>query len=99
LAALARSRHLAIKKAELDLYAGAVKTLLAGETPMKLVLTALGVLLLIVASLYFLLPADQLPSFLPGHEAGVARMHAKHGIVSALVGIALIAAGSWMRRK
>jgi len=99
LAALARSRHLAIKKAELDLYAGAVKTLLAGETPMKLVLTALGVLLLIVASLYFLLPADQLPGFLPGHEAGVARMHAKHGIVSALVGIALIAAGSWMRRK
>jgi hypothetical protein len=66
---------------------------------MKLVLNALGVILLIVASVYFLVPADQLPGFLPGHEAGVTRMHVKHGIVSGVVGIALIAAGSWMRRK
>jgi len=54
---------------------------------------------LIVASMYFLVPADQLPGFLPGHEAGVARMHVKHGVVSGVVGIALIAAGTWMGRK
>ena len=66
---------------------------------MKLVLNALGVILLIVASMYFLVPADQLPGFLPGHEAGVTRMHVKHGVVSGVVGIALIAAGSWMGRK
>ena len=66
---------------------------------MKLVLNALGVVLLIVASMYFLVPADQLPGFLPGHEAGLTRMHVKHGVVSGVVGIALIAAGSWMARK
>lgn len=66
---------------------------------MKLVLNALGVILLIVASMYFLVPADQLPGFLPGHEAGVTRMHVKHGVVSGVVGIALIAAGGWMGRK
>lgn len=66
---------------------------------MKLVLNALGVILLIVASMYFLVPADQLPGFLPGHEAGVTRMHVKHGVVSGVVGIALIAAGTWMGRK
>ena len=66
---------------------------------MKLVLNALGVILLIVASMYFLVPADQLPGFLPGHEAGVTRMHVKHGVVSGVVGIALIAGGTWMGRK
>lgn len=66
---------------------------------MKLVLNALGAILLIVASMYFLVPADQLPGFLPGHEAGVTRMHVKHGVVSGVIGIALIAAGGWMGRK
>jgi hypothetical protein len=49
--------------------------------------------------MYFLVPADQLPGFLPGHEAGVTRTHVKHGVVSGVVGIALIVAGSWMGRK
>ena len=65
---------------------------------MKLVLTALGVILLVIAAVYFLVPADQLPGFFPGHEAGVMRLHVKHGIVSGIVGIVLIAAGAWMRR-
>jgi hypothetical protein len=63
---------------------------------MKLVLTLLGVILLVVAAVYFLVPADQLPGFLPGHEAGVARVHTKHGIVA---GIILIAAGMFMGRR
>jgi hypothetical protein len=66
---------------------------------MKLVLTALGVVLLVIAAVYFLLPADQLPGFLPGHEDGVTRMHYKHGIVSGVVGLVLIAAGVWMGRR
>jgi hypothetical protein len=66
---------------------------------MKLVLTLLGVVLLVVAAVYFLIPADQLPGFLPGHEAGVTRMHYKHGIVSGVVGVVLLAAGVWMGRR
>ncbi len=66
---------------------------------MKLILTVLGVVLLVIAGVYFLVPADQLPGFLPGHEAGVTRVHVKHGIVSGVVGVVLIAAGIWMGRK
>ncbi len=66
---------------------------------MKLVLTLLGVVLLVIAAVYFLVPADQLPGFFPGHETGVTRVHYKHGIVSGVVGVMLLAAGVWMRRR
>jgi hypothetical protein len=66
---------------------------------MKLVLTLLGVILLIIAAVYFFVPADQLPGFFPGHEEGVTRVHMKHGIVSGLAGIVLLAAGIWMGRR
>ena len=66
---------------------------------MKLVLTLLGVVLLVVAAVYFLVPADQLPGFFPGHEAGVTRVHYKHGIVSGVAGVVLLAADVWMGRR
>jgi hypothetical protein len=66
---------------------------------MKLVLTLLGVVLLVVAAVYFLVPADQLPGFFPGHQAGVTRVHYKHGIVSGVAGVVLLAAGAWMGRR
>jgi hypothetical protein len=66
---------------------------------MKLILTLLGVVLLVIAGVYFLMPADQLPGFFPGHEAGVTRMHYKHGIVAAVAGLVLAAAGVWIGRK
>jgi hypothetical protein len=66
---------------------------------MKLIATLLGVVLLIVAAVYFLMPADQLPSFFPGHEAGVTRMHTKHGIVAGAAGLVLLVASWWMGRR
>lgn len=66
---------------------------------MKLIVTLLGVLLIAVAVVYFLVPADSLPGFFPGHEAGVMRVHIKHGIVSGVVGVVLLAAGMWMGRR
>jgi hypothetical protein len=70
-----------------------------GIGSMKLLLTLLGVVLLIVAGVYFLMPADQLPGFLPGHEAGVTRVHAKHGIVAGVAGLVLLATGMWFGRR
>jgi hypothetical protein len=69
------------------------------DPSMKLILTVLGVVLLVVAAVYFLLPADQLPGFFPGHETGVTRMHYKHGIVAGVVGVVLLALGGWMGRR
>jgi amino acid permease len=66
---------------------------------MKTIATLLGVVLLIVAAVYFLVPADQLPGFFPGHETGVARMHYKHGIASIVLGLVLLGAGMWMGRR
>jgi hypothetical protein len=66
---------------------------------MKLVLTLLGVVLLVVAALYFLVPSDQLPGFFPGHEAGAARVHVKHGVVAGIAGLILIGAGMFMGRR
>ena len=66
---------------------------------MKLILSLLGVVLLIVAAVYFMVPADLLPSFFPGHEAGVTHMHTKHGIVAGVAGLVLLAAGMWMGRR
>jgi hypothetical protein len=66
---------------------------------MKLIAMLLGLALLIVAVLYFMLPADQLPGFFPGHEAGVAKVHLKHGVVAGVIGLALLAAGWVMGRK
>jgi hypothetical protein len=66
---------------------------------MKLVITLLGLALIVIAAIYFLLPADQLPSFFPGHETGLARIRIKHGIVSGAVGVVLLAVGWWMGRR
>lgn len=66
---------------------------------MKLVLTLIGVVLLVVAAVYFVVPADQLPGFFPGHEAGVAHVHTKHGIVAGVIGLVLIGAGTFMGRR
>jgi hypothetical protein len=66
---------------------------------MKLVLTLLGIVLLIIAAVYFMVPADQLPGLFPGHEAGVTHAHVKHGIVAGVVGVVLLVAGAVMGRR
>jgi 1,4-dihydroxy-2-naphthoate octaprenyltransferase len=51
----------------------------------------LGVALVVVAAVYWAEPARSLPSFFPGHEAGSAHHHVKHGIAAFLVGLACFA--------
>lgn len=50
----------------------------------------LGIVFLILAFLYFTTPAQSLPRFLPGHEAGVVKTHFKHGL-----GMVILALGSF----
>jgi hypothetical protein len=47
----------------------------------------LGVLFMALAVLYFVDSASSLPSFIPGHEAGSAHHHVKHGIAALVVGL------------
>lgn len=46
-----------------------------------------GVVLLVIAVIYFVDTADALPSFFPGHEAGSSHHHVKHGIAALALGL------------
>jgi hypothetical protein len=66
---------------------------------MKAIVTILGVIFLVAAAVYFLVPADALPTFFPGHETGLMRIRAKHGMLSGAIGIVLLGASWWMGRR
>jgi hypothetical protein len=53
----------------------------------------LGIVLIVVAAIYWAEPARSLPSFFPGHEAGSSHHHVKHGIAAFFVGLACLAFG------
>ncbi len=66
---------------------------------MKLICILLGIALIVIAGVYFVMPADSLPGFFPGHEAAVMRVHVKHGAVAGAAGIILLALGWWMGKR
>ncbi len=51
----------------------------------------LGLVLIVIAVIYWVEPASSLPSFFPGHQAGSSHHHVKHGIAAFLVGLACFA--------
>jgi Na+/H+ antiporter NhaD/arsenite permease-like protein len=66
-------------------------------TARKLVIPAvlLGVLLIVVAVIYFVTPEHSLPSFFPGHSSASSaeanHHHAKHGIAALVLALACFA--------
>jgi hypothetical protein len=48
----------------------------------------LGIVLIVIAIVYWTSTAGGLPSFFPGHKAGSSTHHVKHGIAAFLLGIA-----------
>lgn len=50
-----------------------------------------GVALIVISIIYFAEPAKSLPSFFPGHQAGSAHHHTKHGIAALVVALGLFA--------
>jgi Na+/H+ antiporter NhaD/arsenite permease-like protein len=69
----------------------------SATTLKKLVIPAviLGIVLVIVAIVYFVEPAHSLPSFFPGHEPASGseanHHHAKHGIAALVVALGCFA--------
>ena len=51
---------------------------------------AAGLILIVLAVVYWIEPAGSLPSFIPGHESGSGHHHVKHGIAAFFVGAALL---------
>lgn len=50
-----------------------------------------GVVLIVVAVIYWVEPAKSLPSFFPGHDVHSTTHHVKHGIAALVVGLAAFA--------
>jgi len=59
----------------------------------------LGVIFLIAAAMYFLVPADSLPTFFPGHETGLMRIRAKHGMLTGAIGVVLLGVSWFLGRR
>ena len=46
-----------------------------------------GIVLIVIAVIYWTTTAGGLPSFFPGHSAGSAHHHVKHGIAAFILGL------------
>ena len=57
------------------------------DRTITLLLVLAGVVLILLALVYWAEPAKSLPSLLPGHEAGSEHHHVKHGLAAFLLGI------------
>jgi uncharacterized membrane protein YkvA (DUF1232 family) len=66
---------------------------------MKAIVYVLGALCIVAAIVYFVLPADQLPGLMPGHDAAIDHIRLKHGIAAAIVGVILLAIGRFVGRR
>src|SRR5947199_3892896 len=68
---------------------------MANRRALVLACFVLAAMFVILAAVYFTRSAQDLPGFLPGHQAGLTRHHTKHGI--AMLGLAVVSLlGAWM---
>jgi len=66
---------------------------------MRAVAYVLAIICIIAAVMYFAMPAGQLPTFMPGYEAGSAHMHMKHAIIAVVAAAVLVLIGWLIGRR
>jgi hypothetical protein len=66
---------------------------------MKAAAYLFGIIFIVIAAVYFLVPANSLPSFFPGHDPELTRVHLKHGMASGALGVVLLLAGWFVGRS
>ena len=65
--------------------------------PLPLIAGLLGALSLVLAVVYWLIPAGSLPAFLPGFREGSSHIHVTHALVLLIVAVGLFAF-AWFQR-
>ena len=60
---------------------------------MRAIAYVLAIICIVAAVMYFAMPAGQLPSFMPGYEAGSAHIHSKHAIIAVVAAVILAVIG------
>ena len=66
---------------------------------MRLVAYLLAIICIIAAVMYFVMPAGQLPTFMPGFEGGFAHIHMKHAIIALVAAVVLFLIGWLIGRR
>ena len=51
----------------------------------------LGLIFVVAGIVYFITPANSLPSMMPGFDVSITKIHYKHGIGSIVLGLGLFA--------
>jgi hypothetical protein len=59
----------------------------------------LGIVFLGLAALYWSVPANALPSFLPGYDPAMASIHFKHGLLALILAVLLFLYAWFMTGK
>jgi hypothetical protein len=70
-----------------------------GKQPMKMLAYLLAIICVIAAVMYFVMPAGQLPSFMPGYLAGSDHIHQTHAIAAAGAAVVLFVIGWFFGRR
>jgi hypothetical protein len=66
---------------------------------MGLIAYILGVVCIVAAIMYFVMPAGSLPAFMPGYEVGSAHIHTKHAIIAVIAAVVLFLIGWLIGRR
>ena len=70
--------------------------LVRDERLLVILAVVVGIVLIAIGIVYWVEPAQSLPSFFPGHQAGSSHHHVKHGIAAFLLGVACLVF-AWFR--
>jgi hypothetical protein len=66
---------------------------------MKMIAYVLAIICVIVAVMYFVMPAGSLPAFMPGYQAGSDHVHKTHAIAAAAAAVILFLIGWFGGRR
>jgi membrane protein DedA with SNARE-associated domain len=66
---------------------------------MKMIAFLLAIVCAIAAVMYFVMPAGQLPTFMPGYLAGSDHIHKTHAIAAAAAAVVLFLIGWFAGRR
>ena len=66
---------------------------------MKFIVYLLAIVLIVVAGVYLWLPANSLPSFLPGYDPALTRVRFNHGVAAGVIGVVLLIVGRFVGRR
>jgi type IV secretory pathway TrbL component len=66
---------------------------------MKMIAYLLAIICVVAAVMYFVMPAGQLPAFMPGYQVSSDHIHKTHAIAAAVAAVVLFAFGWFMGRR